>query len=214
MKESTRLIVIGLVAGFAGGAAFALLFFLVGLALLWAVVSGVGVFLASAYLSLRTPKRVYLVADGYDKKAVETILTEGRKKLRELDYCYVQVDNIEVKKKISNLYDLASQIFGEIERDPKNIKNVREFITYYLDATVNIMTNYGELSKDASTPEIKEIMAKVEGSLDTIKTAFEKQLASLHVDDIWDMQAEVALLEKTVKMKELLESKSKQIEKI
>ena len=214
MKESTRLIVIGLVAGFAGGAAFALLFFLVGLALLWAVVSGVGVFLASAYLSLRTPKRVYLVADGYDKKAVETILTEGRKKLRELDYCYVQVDNIEVKKKISNLYDLASQIFGEIERDPKNIKNVREFITYYLDATVNIMTNYGELSKDASTPEIKEIMAKVEGSLDTIKSAFEKQLASLHVDDIWDMQAEVALLEKTVKMKELLESKSKQIEKI
>lgn len=96
------------------------------------------------------------------------------------------------------------KILAEIRRDPADLKRSRQFLSYYLDATINIITKYATLSSQRVDDEsIGESLSRTERMLDTINLAFEKQLARLLSNDVMDLDTELTLLEKTIEMEGL-----------
>jgi 5-bromo-4-chloroindolyl phosphate hydrolysis protein len=86
-----------------------------------------------------------------------------------------------------------------IQEDPTKLKPSQQFLNYYLDATVNILTKYVDLAgKDVRDAEIQKSLLKVETTLITIKDAFDKQLAKLLSNDAMNLDVEIQVLEQTI----------------
>lgn len=133
-----------------------------------------------------------LAADAY--KNGMKILTEIRGQTR-------MITNNDVAKKIQDICRIGIEIFEDIKKNPNDLKKARMFINYYLETTEKIVTRYIDLSKRKDlTDEMKKTLGEVEGTLDSIKDTFQKQLSGLLVDDILDINAELNLLKKTMKM--------------
>jgi 5-bromo-4-chloroindolyl phosphate hydrolysis protein len=146
---------------------------------------------------------VELGRQGITPEMVQQAIAEGRRKTREIDAIGAKVKSTSVKKKIEAITDVCERIFQDFEKDPKDIKAARQFLQYYLDATIKILQRYSDLEEHADlSKDLSASLAKVESLLDTIHTAFEKQLAKLLEDDVMDLDVEMDLLEKTMKMNE------------
>lgn len=194
-------------AGVLGGVAFAALLILFG-NMFWAIAGGAAAFAAGLLVSApRKKKEVHqFQMYGISRSDLLTALRDGGIKVRELRSAISEIKSSHVKKKANAVVSVAERILADIENDPKDLRRARQFLNYYLDATVKIVKRYVSLSNQGVTsPDIEQSMKKVESILDTLKSAFEKQLALLLEDDVMDLEAEVEVLERTIKMEGLAE---------
>jgi len=111
----------------------------------------------------------------------------------------------EVRDRVARLCASAEKILDELRREPRQVDLARAFLTYYLEAAYRIVRGYaGLLERGAPSADVQTTLARAEASLDAIQQAFDKQLAGLLEHDVIDLDSEVALLEKTVQMDNLM----------
>ena len=206
----SRGLLAGIVAGIVAGAIF--LVFLVLLNLSWIValvVAIVGYGGALLLLSDARGRRTTVVyPQGITAETVNRAIEEGRAQVQEIRRSAAAVPKADVRQKIEALCASAERIFDDLPKDPKDVPAARQFLTYYLDATGKIVRRYSELaSVPAKSTQIKDTLAKVESSFDLIQLAFDRQLSRLLQDDVLDLDSEIALLEKTISMENLLDEK-------
>ena len=121
-------------------------------------------------------------------------------KVKVLKDLEAKITNKVVTQKIEGIIEVVEKIFDDLKKDPKDVKTARQFLIYYLDATINILERYHSIcSTNISSIEIKKSLDNVESLLDTIKDGFEKQLIKLLNDDILDLDTEIKLLDQTMK---------------
>lgn len=134
-------------------------------------------------------------------EGVKRIVEEGRRKAGEIFSLSLKIPDREVRQKVQDLCDISKKIFDVFQKDPKDIKKGKQFLFYYLDSTIKVVKQYVEISgREVKTPDAVSALKKVEDTLDLIKKGFESQLAKLLEDDVMDLDAEISLLEKTLKM--------------
>ncbi len=135
---------------------------------------------------------------------LETSLNEGKRKLDEIVYFRKQIKAMVITEKVSSICTTVEKILAEVKRDPGDLQAARQFLSYYLDATINILNKYVKLSsQNVSDSGITTSLKRVETMLDTINKAFEKQLTRLLSNDVMDLDTELSLLEKTINMEGL-----------
>ena len=79
---------------------------------------------------------------------------------------------------------------------PEKLPQIRKFMSYYLPTTLKLLRSYDELSRQGvSGQNITGTMEKVEGMMDTIVLAFEKQLDSLFGDQAMDISTDITVLD-------------------
>ena len=134
------------------------------------------------------------------KKAFE-IAKDGITRLKLIRKSTQKINNNKVALKIQEICKIGIDIFKNIEEHPEDLRRARQFTNYYLDATEKIVKQYIELSskKNLST-EIEKTLTEVEETLDLIKNTFEKQIANLLTNDVLDLDTEIKVLKKTIKL--------------
>lgn len=136
-----------------------------------------------------------------DQRAADAVAREGMEKLRQMSNQARMIANNDVAAKIREICRIGVRIFDDIKKNPAAIKKVKQFNNYYLDTTKKIIDQYVALSgKKDITPEIDETLKKIEEMLDSVKETFEKQLANLVEDDLLDLNAEITVMKKTMKL--------------
>jgi 5-bromo-4-chloroindolyl phosphate hydrolysis protein len=106
----------------------------------------------------------------------------------------------DVRVNILEICATANDIFDEFVKDPKDVKRARRFILYYLDTTERIVSKYYQLGKTPYlSDDAKKTLKNVENTLDLIKDTFRKQLKKLTENDVMDLDAEVKVLQNTIK---------------
>jgi hypothetical protein len=111
----------------------------------------------------------------------------------------------EIRDRVARLCESAEKILAELRREPRQVDLARAFLTYYLEAAYRIVRGYAGLAdRDVQAADVRETLARAETSLDAIQQAFDKQLAGLLEHEVIDLDSEVALLEKTVQMDNLM----------
>lgn len=139
-----------------------------------------------------------------DREEFQNALAEGARKLTTLKRAAERITDQRVRGKAYAVCDSVARILSDIREDPKDLRPARKFLGYYLDATIKVVDRYVTLSaKTVQTDEITALLRRVEESLDTIKAAYDKQLAQLLENDVIDLDTELDVLERTIRMEGL-----------
>ena len=195
----------GIVAGVLGGTAFAALLILFG-SVGWAAAGAAAAYGAGHLISRSRPKTRTFKVNGVTEAQLEAALKDGTAKVNELHKAASKIRSQPVRHKVTGLVYTAKQIIADIKDDPKDLKRARPFLNYYLDATIMIVRRYASLSAGGvESPEIRSSIERVESLLDMLQTAYEKQLAVLLEDDVMDLETELEVLERTIRMEGLVE---------
>jgi len=186
----------GLWSGILAAAIFLISFFFLDLHLAASLIlAAVGLVAGWFLLPTKKPEVEAAEAD------VKSSLAEGRQKLAQIRALGRSVKKPEMAASLAEVCSTIDKILGTIADDQTKLKPAKQFLNYYLDSTVKIMTIYAELaSKNVHDGAIQASLAKVESMLGTIKDAFEKQLAKLLSGEVMDLDVELSLLQQTINM--------------
>lgn len=163
----------------------------------------IGMFLVSSPKEINEKLEQLEKVHGISASQLKKILKEGEKKIAAMKKAAQAITDQAVKDKINNISNVTDNIFKNIEQDPKDIKKCRQFLNYYLDATIKIIKQYVFLSEKNPDTDNSHTLRKVEDVMGRIESAFEKQLNKLYDDDYMDLDAEISVLDKTIEMEGL-----------
>jgi len=192
-----------ILGGILGAATFVIFFILVQSGILIAIIAASAAFIAGILLE-NEPKAMTVKLDGMDAQSLEAVLVQAEAKLAQFESLVNRIESKTIQAKAMQIAALEHKILEDIESDPKDLKPARGFLTYYQDAAINIIRKYLLImERGGSVSDIQTSVAKVEPILETIRAAFEKQLARLLENDVLDLDIEISVLEKTLKMEGL-----------
>ncbi len=195
MKKSNN----GLWSGIIAAAVFLITFLFLGLgfpiSLILAAVS-----LGAGWFLLPTKRTEAPAAEA----EIRDSLAEGHRKLDRIRALGRNIQKPEMAKSLAEVCTIIEKILSTIADEPKKLSLAKQFLNYYLDSTVKIMTIFSELaSKNVHDAEIQRELSKVEAMLGTIRDAFEKQLAKLLSGEVMNLDVELNLLQQTINMEGL-----------
>lgn len=195
-KEKSRVL-----AWVLGGAVFFICLIAFRLSFWLSLLAGGGMYIAGRFLFPAKGKGKEMVSPGITQAELDDILTQGAAKVRSIRNSGRLLSKYEIRQQVEEIAKTADAIFEDFKRDPKDVKAARRFLNYYLDATERVVRRYYELSRGyGHTPETEEILARVEKALPLIHDTYQKILKKVMEDDFLDLDIELEVLEKTIKM--------------
>lgn len=187
------------ISGIVAGVSFVLIFVVFRFPIMVsAIVATVLYFTVNALLGAKAGEQT---AD-YDtaSSAKNSSLALAKSKLSDIEQTAMTIHRPEVRQKVQQICALGYRILEEINLRQDAIKTSRQFLNYYIDATGTIVTKYAEWqSKTEFIPAAQASLAKVEKTLDTVESAFKKQLEKLYDKEVMDLDIELTVLAKTIK---------------
>ena len=113
------------------------------------------------------------------------------------------INELEEPKIVQNarkICDTSNKIIETVEKKPNKLKNIRNFLNYYLPVTIKILERYDEIeNQKLDTESAKRFMDSVEEMIDKIKKAFEEQLSNIYQTEMVDTDAELKVFESMLK---------------
>ena len=196
--------VAGILAGAVAGGLFLLFWLAFGVPLVPSLLIGAAGYGAGLLVFRRSARSLEVAIPGVSREMISAALREGGEKISELKSLSQRIASSSIRAKFDGIVAAAESILDDLKKNPKDIRAARQFLNYYLDATIKIVSQYAELSeKGLGSADIQASLRKVESMLDTMRTAFEKQHARLLEDDVLDLDAEMSLLKQTIQMEGL-----------
>lgn len=127
-------------------------------------------------------------------------IIEGRAALKSLktavqDIIALKGAHDALSTPVGRMIAAGDRIFEALEKNPRDSQQVRKFMSYYLPTTVKLLESYRTFLNAGDGANITSSLERIEGSLNMIASAFEKQLDKLYADDQLDIHAEISALE-------------------
>ncbi len=179
-----------------------------------------GMFGEKAYLDMRsdclvirgaTPmsKKARAEAEAAERAAEEATdnLDEYEKTLQELRELNNRIPGEEMSAKISRMEDLTAKIFKLAKEQPEKLGSMRKFMDYYLPTSLKLLARYEKLdAQGVEGTNIRASKRQIEETMDTMITAFEKQLDKLFLSESIDISADIAAMQNLMRADGLMEN--------
>ena len=191
-----------LLAGAVAAAAFLLLFLVLGWNFFLCAVLAVALF-AALTLLLRPEKKIgrIEVSSVVGGEELYQKLEEAREDLDSIGRLMEQVEDETIRAQSRQLHETAASILTYLEKHPEKIKLARRFIDYYQDTASSLLAKYVELEDSGlNTADAASLREKTGQALISLNQAFAGQFQRLMSNELMDMDAEIRLLEQTIKM--------------
>ena len=144
-------------------------------------------------MEVADPEPVY---ESSGSREVDALVLEGRQSIKRMRELNAQIQDKKISQQINRLEQLSNEIFVQVTKNPAKLPQIRKFMSYYLPTTIKLLTSYAEMSaQSVRGKNITATMQKVEGIMDTIVAAFEKQLDSLFGAEALDISTDITVLE-------------------
>lgn len=127
---------------------------------------------------------------------LDKMMKDGRLAIAEMKRLDDNIADPGISADIVRLEQVSAKIFEEVRRSPQKLPQIRRFMDYYLPTTLKLLNAYDRMSgAGVSGKNIDTTLAKVEGMMRTIVSAFEKQLDALYGVDALDISTDITVLE-------------------
>ena len=134
--------------------------------------------------------------EGTGNPDLDAFILEGQRAVSEMNRLNDNIADEEISRRISRLTELTGKIFAHVTANPRKLSRARRFVNYYVPTTIKLLNAYDRMgSQGVEGENIGGTMRKIEDILDTIVTAFEKQLDNLFSEEAMDISADITVLE-------------------
>ena len=128
-------------------------------------------------------------------------LDAAQRGFRKIEDEMLEINDSSVRAEAEQLHSVSAKIVDYLTEHPDRIYAARQFIDYYQETAVKLLSRYKEL--EASGLRTNEVLRQRSDTLDALKTlnrAFEQQFEKLMSNEMTDTDAEIRLLKQMVKM--------------
>ena len=192
----------GMVSGVIGAIIFIIFLFILDIGMVVSILAGIISFAATLLIfhSL-TSKTIELEMESVHDEYYQTILNEGYEKLKSIQSEVGNIKNQGIQKDGIEILEICESIFKNLEENPTDIKVIRQFFTYYLDALLTIFQKYNQIAKSGMKGEKQDqIHEQMTQNLGMVKELLHSKLKKLFEDDFMDLDTELQTLNKMMEM--------------
>ena len=192
----------GMVSGVIGAIIFIIFLFILDIGMVVSILAGIISFAATLLIfhSL-TSKTIELEMESVHDEYYQTILNEGYEKLKSIQSEVGNIKNQVIQKDGIEILEICESIFKNLEENPTDIKVIRQFFTYYLDALLTIFQKYNQIAKSGMKGEKEnQINEQMTQNLGMVKELLHSKLRKLFEDDFMDLDTELQTLNKMMEM--------------
>ena len=127
---------------------------------------------------------------------VDGLIQEGELALSEMARLRQRIQDAQVKAKVDRIIEISRRIVQNVMEDPAHFQGVRRFLRYYLPTTLKLLHAYDRMDAQGIAGEnISGTMTRVEDMLDTLITAYKKQLDALFAGKAMDIETDIQVME-------------------
>lgn len=124
------------------------------------------------------------------------MIAEGKAYIVQLEAIRAEIEDPQMKQDLVQLEKVTYNIFSYISKNPEKLNKIRRFMQYYLPTTVKLVQSYEELEEQpVAGTNIQTSKAKIQESMKTINTAFERLLDELFQKDALDIHSDLIAME-------------------
>jgi 5-bromo-4-chloroindolyl phosphate hydrolysis protein len=134
---------------------------------------------------------------------IMTLLEEGEKDLSSIKTIIDTSKDPRIRTKAQHVYREGEKIIGYIKKNPARAVMARRFFNYYLDKAEEILKKYQQLiSAGIETERLSSLKEKTLSALETVSRGMVLQFSKLISSEVIDIEADIKLLESTVRMED------------
>ena len=127
---------------------------------------------------------------------IDALLDERDKALSEMKRLNDAIPDGKISAQIEHMEAVTAKIIAAVEAAPAKLPQIRKFMNYYLPTTLKLLNAYDRMDDTgASGVNIDGTKGKIEDMLDTVCTAFDKQLDALYGEEALDVSTDITVLE-------------------
>lgn len=127
---------------------------------------------------------------------LDALVEEKEKALGEMRRLNEAIRDEKLSRQIDHLEEVTGKIIDYVVAHPEKKPQIRKFLNYYLPTTLKLLNAYDRMdSAGVSGTNIDGTMGKIETMMDTIVTAFDRQLDALFGDEALDISTDITVLE-------------------
>ena len=127
---------------------------------------------------------------------VDALIAERDKALSEMRRLNESIRGETISAQIDHLEDMTRKITSHVAEHPEKLPQIRKFMNYYLPTTIKLLNAYDRMDDAGVTgANIDGTKSKIEDMMETIVTAFDKQMDALFADEALDIATDITVME-------------------
>lgn len=127
---------------------------------------------------------------------LDAVIKEGRQSVKRIQQINDDIPDFKISAQLKQIEILTASVIDQVEKKEDKLKQVRQFMNYYLPTTIKLLEQYVQLQDVGVKGEnITAAMTQIEDMLDKVIVAFQKQLDSLFERDVVDITADIQVME-------------------
>ena len=141
---------------------------------------------------------------------IDALVNERDRAVSEMRRLNDAIEDAKLSRQIDHLEAVTRKIIDLVVAEPKKLPQIRKFMSYYLPTTLKILNSYDRMgSAGVDGENISTTKQKIEAMMDTIVTAYDKQLDALYGEEALDISTDITVMEQMLQQEGLSGSDGK-----
>ena len=133
--------------------------------------------------------------------------------VKEMERACGRIQDRDMMENAVQIRGLAAAIFNAVRKDPEKQPQISSFLNYYFPTTLKLLDSYADFEeKGYQGDKLSQTKERIEVTMDTIISAYRKQLDNLYLPDTLDVDTDIDVLETMLKRDGLSASDFEQTE--
>lgn len=139
---------------------------------------------------------------------LDALISERDKAVSEMRRLNENIPGERISAQIDHLEEMTQKIISHVVTHPEKLPQIRKFMNYYLPTTLKLLNAYDRMGEAGVEGEnIAGTKGRIDAMMDTIVSAFDKQMDALFADEALDIATDITVMENLLKQEGLGEEK-------
>ena len=139
---------------------------------------------------------------------LDALITERDRAVGEMRRLNASIPGEKISAQIDHLEETTRKIISYVVAHPDKLPQIRRFMDYYLPTTLKLLNAYDRMTEVGVAGEnIAGTRGRIDAVMDTLVSAYDKQLDALFADEALDIATDITVMENLLKQEGFSEEK-------
>ncbi len=139
---------------------------------------------------------------------LDALIAERDRAVSEMRRLNDSIPGEKISAQIDHLEETTRKIISHVVSHPEKLSQIRRFMDYYLPTTLKLLNAYDRMGEAGVAGEnISATKDRIDAVMDTLVSAYDKQLDALFADEALDVATDITVMENLLRQEGLSEEK-------